>query len=63
LELKKALAHLKEIHFSLQKSPLRSKPQHGMAGRVSEIDEPQYFIARKEKGDILYLWKKFLQKM
>jgi hypothetical protein len=34
-----------------------------LAGRASEIDESEYFIARKEKSDIVKLWKEFLEKM
>jgi hypothetical protein len=30
---------------------------------VSEGEGPQYFIARKEKGDIIKLWGIFLEKM
>jgi len=34
-----------------------------LAGRASEIDEPEYFNAKKEKSDILSLWKEFLEKI
>ena len=34
-----------------------------LAGRASEIDGMEYFIARKEKSDIFNLWKEFLEKM
>ena len=28
-----------------------------LAGRASEIDEPEYFIARKEKSNMVHLWR------
>jgi hypothetical protein len=34
-----------------------------LAGRASEIEGMEYFIARKEKSDIINLWKEFLEKM
>ncbi len=36
---------------------------YGWAGRVNEVEGSEYFIARKEKGDIKDLWTKFLEKM
>jgi hypothetical protein len=34
-----------------------------LAGRASEIEGLEYFIARKEKSDSINLWKEFLEKM
>jgi hypothetical protein len=34
-----------------------------LAGRASEIEGMEYFIARKKKSDIMNLWKEFLEKM
>jgi hypothetical protein len=34
-----------------------------LAGRASQIERMEYFIARKEKSDIMDLWKEFLEKM
>jgi hypothetical protein len=34
-----------------------------LAGRASEIEGMEYFIARKEKSDIMNSWEEFLEKM
>jgi len=34
-----------------------------LAGRASEIEGMEYFIAREEKSDMVNLWKEFLEKM
>ena len=34
-----------------------------LAGRASEIEGPEYLIARSEKSDRVNLWKEFLEKM